>query len=335
MRRTAVAYTVIRGVVRKGFDTSIEEERRILGEVGAELEVVQVGERERLLEMLPRADGLLGLSQLNRDLIACAERARGIVTVSHGFNFIDLEAATEAGLPVSNVYFCHREVANHTLMLLLAWARKLIPLHNSLVEGHWRPDLQPPVPPLYGEALGLIGFGHIGREVARRARGFDLQVLAFDPYVSEAVAAEHEAELVELDELLRRSDYVSIHAPSNTQTRRIVGERELALMKPSAAIFNTARGDLIDEQALYRALVEGRIAGAGLDVFEREPTASDNPLLKLENVIVTPHAAGYSEAAIRDGYRQGAVEMVNILSGRWPRNVINSEVRGRTRVPFV
>jgi D-3-phosphoglycerate dehydrogenase len=328
-----LAFTVIRGFYRKGFDAS-DEERRILAEVEADIEVVPASDREAIRAALPRADGLLSVGALDAEMIGQAQRARGIVTVSHGFNHIDLAAATAAGLPVSNVYFCHREVANHTVMLLLAWARKLIPLHNSMAQSRWRPELQPPTATIYGQTLGLIGFGHIGREVAKRARAFDLQVLAYDPYVSREAAAEHGAELTELDDLLRRSDYVSVHAPSNDETRHIIGQRELGMMKSSAAIFNTARGDLIDEQALYRALEAKQIAGAGLDVFEQEPTPPDNPLLELDNVVLTPHAAGYSDEAVRDGFRQGANEMVSVLSGRWPRNLVNEEVRGKTRFPF-
>jgi D-3-phosphoglycerate dehydrogenase len=330
-----MTYTVIRGSWGPGaWEDTVEEERRILAEVDASLEVVPIADREAIAAALPRADGVLGISQLPAERLRLLEQARGIVTVSHGFNYIDLDVATELGLPVGNEFYCHREVASHTILLLLAWVRKLIPLHNHLVAGRWRRDLQPPVNRIYGETLGLVGFGHIGREVARRARGFDLRILAHDPFVSPEVAAEHGAELVELDDLLRRSDYVSLHAPAADQTRHLIGDRELGLMKPSAAIFNTARGDLIDEAALHRALVERRIAGAGLDVFEQEPAAPDNPLIGLDNVILTPHAAGYSDEAVRDGYRQGARDMVRILTGRWPSNLCNPEVRGKTRFAF-
>jgi D-3-phosphoglycerate dehydrogenase len=217
------------------------------------------------------------------------------------------------GIPISNLYFCHREVANHTLMFLLAATRKLILLHNLLKAGEWRRDLQPPVAPLYGETIGIIGFGHIARPER---------------------AAELGVELTDLDDLLRRSDYVTLHCPSNDATRKTLNERTLGLMKPSAWVFNTARGDLIDEAALYQALVEKRIAGAGLDTFEVEPTPPDNPILKLDNVIVTPHAAGFSDEAVRSGQRMGARVMASMLAGQFPENICNPEVRGRTRFPF-
>ena len=327
--------TVVRGTLGRGdTDDTLDDERRTLAQAGAEMIAVPVAERERVLELLPRADGLLGFSTIDADMIGRLERCRGVVTVSHGFNHIDLDTATAAGLPVANVFFCHREVANHTVMFLLAATRKLIMLHNLLKQGEWRRDLQPPVAPLYGETIGLIGFGHIGREVARRVRAMDMNVLAYDPVVSKEQAAASGAELTDLDDLLRRSDYVSLHVPSHPSTFQILNERTIGLMKPSAWLFNTARGDLVEEKALYRALAEKRIAGAGLDVFEVEPTPSDNPILQLDNVIVTPHAAGFSDAAVRNGQREGAQLMAGILEGRFPKSICNPEVRGRTRFPF-
>ncbi|MFN8522426.1 MAG: C-terminal binding protein [Chloroflexota bacterium] len=325
--------TVVRGLLGRGdTDDTLDDERRSLSRAGAELVAIPIADRDRLLAALPEADGLLGVSFIDGSMIQALKRCQAIVTISHGFNHIDLDAATEAGIPVANVWFCHREVANHTIMFLLAATRKLIPLHNWLKQGRWERDRQPPVAPLYGETIGLIGFGHVGREVARRARAMDMEVVAFDPTVTAATAAAHRAEPVSLEDLLRRSDYVSLHAPSNDQTRRILNERTLAMMKPTAWVLNTARGDLIHEAALYAALAGGRIGGAALDVFEVEPTPADNPILALDNVIVTPHAAGFSDAAVRDGNRQGAEQLARMLAGEFPRSICNPEVRGRTRL---
>jgi len=330
-----MALTVVRGTLGRGdTDDTLETERRTLAEIDAELIAVSVADREKVNALLPKADGLLGFSTIDADMIGRLEKCRGVVTVSHGFNHIDLDAATAAGLPIANVFFCHREVANHTIMFLLAATRKLIMLHNYLKQGEWRRELQPPVQPLYGETLGLIGFGHIGREVARRATAMEMKILAYDPVVSPERAVASGAELTDLDDLLRRSDYVSLHVPSNPATYRILNERTIGLLKPSAWVFNTARGDLIEEAALYRALAEKRIAGAGLDVFEVEPTPPDNPILKLDNVIVTPHAAGFSDEAVREGQRAGAKIMARVLSGEFPTTICNPEVRGKTRYPF-
>jgi D-3-phosphoglycerate dehydrogenase / 2-oxoglutarate reductase len=327
--------TVLRGLLGRGAtDETLDAERKTLAEVDAELVTVPAQDRDQIMAMLPKADGVMGVHQIDAEMVRAMDRVRGVVTISHGFNYIDLDAATSAGIPVANVFFCHREVANHTVMFLLAATRKLIQLHNLLKAGNWRRDLQPPVAPLYGETIGLIGFGHIGREVARRVSAMDMQVLAYDPIVGGEQAAAHGAELLGLEELLRRSDYVSLHAPSNETTRGILNDRTLGLMKPSAWVFNTARGDLIDEAALYRALAERRIAGAGLDVFEVEPTPGNNSILQFDNVIVTPHAAGYSDEAVREGQRLGAREMARVLSGQTPANLCNPDVRGRTRFPL-
>jgi len=330
-----MALTVVRGLLARGdTDDTLDQERAILAEIGAEVEAIPIADRDRLLAALPRADGLLGVSFIDGDMIEMLERCRGIVLIAHGFNHVDLDAATDAGIPVSNLFFCHREVANHTVMFLLAATRKLIPLHNLLKQGLWSRDLQPPVAPLYGETFGLIGFGHIGREVARRLQAMEMNVIAYDPVVRPEQAAALGVELTDLDDLLRRSDYVSIHVPSNAQTRQILNERTLGLMKSSAWLFNTARGDLVDEAALYRALSEKHIAGAGLDVFKEEPTPPDNPILQLDNVIVTPHAAGFSDEAVREGQRMGAREMASLLTGTFPSNICNPEVQGRTRYQF-
>ena len=330
-----MALTVVRGTLGRGdTDDTLDDERATLAAVGAEMIAVPLSDRERLLSLLPEADGLLGVSSIDADMLSRMVKARGIVTISHGYNHIDLDAASEMGIPVSNLFFCHREVANHTIMFLLAATRKLILLHNLLKQGQWRRDLQPPVAPLYGETIGIIGFGHIGQEVAKRARALEMKIVAFDPVARPEKAAELGVELTDLDDLLGRADYVTLHAPSNPATRQTLNERTLALMKPSAWVFNTARGDLIDEKALYQALVEKRIAGAGLDTFEVEPTPPDNPILQLDNVIVTPHAAGFSDEAVRSGQRDGAKVMAALLTGTFPENICNPEVRGRTRFPF-
>jgi len=330
-----MALKVVRGLLGRGdTDDTLDDERATLAAIGAEMITVPVGDRDAVMALLPEADGLLGFSFIDGDMLGRMVKCRGIVTVSHGFNHIDLDTASEMGLPVSNVFFCHREVANHTIMMLLAATRKLILLHNLLKEGIWARDRQPPVAPLYGQTIGIIGFGHIGQEVARRAAALDMNILAFDPVARPERAADLGVELTDLDDLLQRSDYVTLHCPSNPHTRRILNERTIGLLKPTAWVFNTARGDLIHEAALYAALAEKRIAGAGLDTFEVEPTPPDNPIFKLDNVIVTPHAAGFSDDAVRNGQRLGAQEMASMLTGTFPVNICNPDVRGRTRFPF-
>lgn len=288
-----------------------------------------------VVEAARQADGLLTFGvPLSEDTVAALSKCRAIITVSHGFNHIDVDAATEQGIPVSNTYFCHNDVANHALLLLLACARKLTTLNAELQAGRWRRDMLEGMPPIYGQTLGIVGFGHIGRAVARRAQAFDLTVIACDPFVDAEAMARAEVRKVELEELLARSDFVSLHAPFSAQTAHLLGEAGLRSMRPTAFLINTARGGLVDEVALVKALESGWIAGAGLDVFEQEPADPANPLLRLPNVVLTPHSAGTSMASYVNGRRLAAAAMAEALSGRWPANVVNPEVRGSTRFPF-
>lgn len=290
---------------------------------------------EQIVAAASDADGLLtfGVPLTDRALAALS-RCRAVVTVSHGFNHIDVDAATERGIPVSNTYFCHNDVANHTLLLLLACARRLTGLHAELAAGRWRRDMLDGMPPIYGQTLGLIGFGHIGRAVARRAQAFEMDVLAYDPFVGPDAMAQAGVRSAAFDEVLRTSDFVSLHVPLSDRTRHMLGERELRLMRPTAFLLNTARGGLVDEQALLQALTSAWIAGAGLDVFEDEPPDATHPLLGLSNVVHTPHSAGTSTASYVNGRRLAAAALGHALSGRWPPHVVNPEVRGNTRFPF-
>lgn len=281
------------------------------------------------------ADGLLTLGVgLGRQTVATLSRCRAIISISHGFNHLDLESATEMGIPVSNTYFCHEDVANHTLMLLLACARNLTILHQELSAGRWRRALFDNIPPIYGQTLGLIGFGHIGSAVARRGQVLGLEVLVFDPFVDPEALQQAGVRGVALDELLNRSDFVSLHVPWSDTTHHLIDEAALRAMRPSAFLLNTARGGLVDEQALIRALREGWIAGAGLDVFEQEPTDAANPLLTMPNVVHTPHSAGTSNASLPNGRRLAAAALAVALRGIWPPHVVNPQVRGATRFPF-
>ena len=187
-----------------------------------------------------------------------------------------------------------------------------------------------------GQTLGLIGLGNIARATARKAKVFGLEVIAYDPFIEPWTAKEYRVELVSsLEELARRSDYVSVHLPLNPHTRKLVGESFFKAMKPTAFIINTCRGPTIDEQALIKALQSGELAGAGLDVFEVEPTPADNPLLSMDNVRVTPHSAGGSVASRDAAPIQIGQEAARILNGRWPMSLVNPEVRAQipTRAP--
>jgi D-3-phosphoglycerate dehydrogenase / 2-oxoglutarate reductase len=224
------------------------------------------------------------------------------------------------------------EVADHTLMLILAAYRRLSLMDRLVREGRWgegRPHLSQ-FPRLWGQILGLISFGHVARAVARRARPFGLQILAYDPYVDETLMTQHGVEPVGLGDLLRRSDIVSMHAPATADAFHLLKEEHFRLMKREALFVNTGRGSTVDEAALVKALEEGWIAGAGLDVFEQEPALTSNPLLRMENVILTPHVASASARMDPERRRRVGREIALVLSGRWPMSCVNPTVLEKT-----
>ena len=268
---------------------------------------------------------------LTRAVIESMDGVAGIVSLGHGFNHIDDGAATEAGIMVANCAgYCADEVANHTIMFVLACSKRLIPLDRQVRAGGWEPSTPwrlHPMPAVRGQTMGLIGFGNIGRPTARKAAAFGMHVAVYDPYLPPWVAAEYDVEQVgSMEELAAGADYVSMHAPLNDETQGLAGEALFAAMKPTAHFINTCRGPTHDEAALVRALREGRIAGAALDVFEVEPTPADNPLLTMDNVIVTPHSAGTSDHSNEAGRLRLGQEAARILSGMYPMSLANPGV---------
>jgi D-3-phosphoglycerate dehydrogenase len=248
-----------------------------------------------------------------------------------GVDNVDLEASTGNGIVVAHVLeFCTGEVSNHAMALLLAVARRLLPLHQDSVAGKWRREHAWRLAPIHGETLGVVGFGNIGRAVARKARAFDMRVLAHDPYVDAKTAEDVGAKPVPLNELLAESDYVSLHTPLTADTQRLIGPAELKAMKPTAVLVNTARGPVVDETALAEALAAGEIAAAGLDVFEEEPLPPDSPLCNLDNVLLTPHVASVSPEAMRQLRQEVGRAAGDVLRGSWPKYVANPSVKPRT-----
>ncbi|HTU01197.1 MAG TPA: C-terminal binding protein [Candidatus Sulfotelmatobacter sp.] len=251
-----------------------------------------------------------------------------------GYDVVDVEAATQRGIALfSAPGFCAREVADHTLMMALTLARKASVLHAAIRRGVYERGLASPMTAAYEMTLGLIAFGEIGREVAARAKPFGFTLLATDPFVDPATAKQHGVRLVKLDELLAQSDIISVHAPLTKDTRHLLSEREFSLMKPTAYVINTARGPVIDQAALIAALKARRIAGAGLDVFEREPLEADSPLIGMDNVILTPHTAGMSDSSQIAVRRRTARNIASALAGDWPagRDLVNPQVKGHPR----
>lgn len=270
--------------------------------------------------------------RIDRNIIAALERCVVIGVGSVGVDMVDVDAATEAGIVVTNVPDVFiEEVADHTMMLLLASARRVKLMDKMVREGDWfkgRPVLNE-VPRLWGQTLGLISFGNVATAVARRARAFGMHVIAFDPYVTELKMTAEHVEPVSLTELLERADYVSVHPGLNDDTRGMMNREAFQRMKNSAVVINCGRGPVIDEAALIHALETGEIAAAGLDVLEQEPPAPDNPLLAMDNVIITPHAASATTRMRPETRRRVGREVALALKGRWPMSCVNPAVLPR------
>jgi len=318
---------------------SMDIERAELAKAGIDAEVVEVNCRteDELIEVAKDVDVVLGGHMFTRRVIESLPKCLAVVTYSVGFDGIDVDAATDNGLIVVNnpaSEWCVEEVSNHAVALILACAKKLVLQHELVRQGRWIDAKRalPPMGSVHGETLGLVGCGAIARMVAEKARCFGLSVVGYDPYLEKSLADEYKISLMDLPEVLKVSDYVSVHTPLNDETFHLLGEKEFRQMKPSAYIINTARGSVIDEAALIKALQEKWIAGAGLDVFEKEPIDPDNPLLKMDNVIVIPHSASYSDAALDMQPVNPVREVARILSGKWPRNVVNRGVKPKVEL---
>ena len=312
-------------------DTRLVEEQ--LASLDYEMDVHVCASEGEAIEAIKGVDVIINQGvPLPRPVIQEIDQAKAIVSFGHGFNHIDHNAATDQSVMVVNTAgFCSEEVSNHTIMLLLACAKNLTLLNNLVKDGKWGPDTRAhtlQLDPIDGQTLGLVGLGNIARATTRKARAFGLEIIAYDPYVQPWIAKEYGVEVVgSLEELARRSDFVSVHVPLNDETRKLVGKRVFDSMKPTAFLINTCRGPTVDEQALINALRDGKIAGAGIDVFEQEPTPADNPLLKMDNVIVTPHSAGASRVSRVASQVRIGQEAARILQGTWPMSLVNPEVR--------
>jgi D-3-phosphoglycerate dehydrogenase len=304
---------------------------------GLDVEVVSVEcrGREDTLAAVRGADVvMIGGFRVDAGMIAAMDRARAICGFGHGFEGVDVDAATRAGILVTNAaHICHLEVANHAAALILALNRRLVQYDRAMRQGVWDRPAGRPITPLDGDTAGLVGLGAIGQALARRLQPFGLRVIAHDPYVEEHVPRELGVRMVgDLHALLGESDWVSVQVPLNGETGHLINERALRAMKRTAYLVNCCRGGVVDEAALTRALESGWIAGAGLDVFEQEPTSPANPLLRLPNVIATPHAAGESTESAALSARVASRQAAAILRGEWPDRVVNPAVYGRLRV---
>ena len=313
-----------------------------LTKLGAEVDKTFCATEEELISACSEADAVIALGiritpgyVFSSNVIENLHKCRLIALTGIGYDNVDLAVATERGICVANnPYYCLEEVSDHTMALILACARKFYQLVPDIRNGKWSAqadylDALKPLHRLSGQTLGLIGFGNIARALVPKARAFGFRIVAYSPHVPRAMFETFKVEPVELDRLLEESDFVSVHTTLTRETRHMMGLEQFRRMKRTAYFINTARGELVDERALYTALSEGLIAGAGLDVLETEPPGRDNPLLKLNNVFVTGHFAYYSEESQEELFRWPWKEVARLLRGEWPRGLVNAQVKER------
>lgn len=306
---------------------SISQEESIIRGAGFELVSRQKSTPEQVLEITRDADAIITqYCNIDKTVISQLEHCKIIIKYGIGINNIDADAASAKGIYVCNVPdYGIDEVSNHAIALLFALNKKLPVITDALKGGDWGYSSIVPLRRLAGSTLGLVGFGRIPQAVARKMSGFGVRTIAFDPYCSAERMAEMGVEKVEIDTLIQESDNISIHCPYTPDTHHMFNAAAFSVMKDSAFLINTARGPIIDEQALTDALKAGAIAGAGLDVFENEPITPEHPLLQLPNVIATPHCAWYSEEAISVLQRSVAEEVVRVLQGNPPLHPCNAK----------
>jgi D-3-phosphoglycerate dehydrogenase len=279
---------------------------------------------EELIQSLKDVDAvILSVDKCSRKVIESLERVKVIGRHGVGVDNIDLDAATEKGIIVTYTPYANADsVADHTWALILALARKIIPADASTKAGYWRRPEFIGIE-LSGKTIGIIGLGAIGQRVAKRARGFDMNIIYYDKYRNETLEREIGVKYVDLEQLLNESDIVAIHATLTSETKRMIGTRELQMMKKTAFLVNTSRGEIIDEKALAKALREGWIGGVALDVFEKEPPEK---VLNIGNVILTPHIAFYTIESLRRMDIMVAEDIIKVLTGKKPEHVANPKV---------
>jgi len=306
---------------------SHEPEREALSKLNVDLVKFQCKTEDDVIKNCGDADGLLNqYAPITRKVIENLKNVKVIARYGIGVDNVDLKAATERGVYVANVIYDIYDVADHAVTLMLSLTRKIPWANQNVKSGIW--DWKPfqPINRIKGMTVGIIGFGRIGREVAMRVKGFGVNVVAYDPYLPLEVFEKEKVRKADLDTIFKESDIITLHVALSAETRHMIGKDQLRKMKKSTILVNASRGAVVDEKALYIALKEGWIAGAALDVMEKEPPEKDNPLLKLDNVIITPHMAWYSTASLTEIQRKAAEQVAMALNGRIPTNLVNKDV---------
>jgi D-3-phosphoglycerate dehydrogenase / 2-oxoglutarate reductase len=307
---------------------SLEPEQTVLKPLGVELRPQQCRSEEEIIALAQDADAVLNCyAKMTSQVIENLKRCKIIARYGIGVDNVDLAAATKAKILVTNVPdYCIDEVSDHALALLLALTRRITVADEAVKAGGWDVVAHAGIRRLRGQTLGLLGFGKIAKALASKVQPLGMKALVYDPYLEPALIAQHGGEAANLDRLLAEADAISIHVPLSPETRNLIGQRELARMKPTAFLINTSRGGIVDEQALAVALKEGRLAGSALDVLSVEPPPADHPLRQAPNMILTPHLAFYSRESVIELQTKAAEEVARALKGEPPRSPVNPEI---------
>lgn len=312
---------------------STDPEREILEAAGVELVVAPDTSEGTLADLATDVDAIMFcFAQVTGQVLESATNCKIAARYGIGVDNVDIPKATELGIVVTNVPdYCMDEVTDHALGMILALNRRLVPHNRSVLSGGWDTvALNQPMHRTRGATLGIVGFGRIGRSLADKAVGFGMQILTYDPLIKPGTPLDG-VTAVSFDDLLKESDFISLHVPLIPSTENLISASQLAKMKPGSILINCARGGLIDEEALAVALQSGHIAGAGLDVVEPTPPDPNSALLSQENVIITPHTAFFSQASTLELEQRTAAEVVRVLNGETPENLINPDVLGTAR----
>jgi len=307
---------------------NLDYEREVLEKIGAQLIDAQCKTEQEIIEKGQGIDGLLvDYAPIGENVFKFLPKLKVVARYGVGYDNVDVQAATKYGVCVVNVQnYCTEEVSDHALALLLASIRKIVLFDHWVKKRNWDYNFSKPIYRLKNKNMGIIGFGNISRRLVEKLQPFKMNILVYDPFVHPEVAKDFQVTFTSLDQLVSESDYISIHAPLNKDTRHLISVKELNLMKNSVFIVNASRGGVIDERALIDALHNKKIAGAALDVFALEPVNQDNPLLSMENVILTPHVGWYSEESQRELQTKAAQGVADVLMKKRPDFLVNPEV---------
>jgi D-3-phosphoglycerate dehydrogenase len=310
-------------------DLATRVAHEVFAGLGVRVDLLQTRDPAELAARASDADGLLvQYARITPGLMETLPRLRVIGRYGVGYDNVDVTAATARSIYVCNCPdYCTEEVADHTLALLLATTRGVLPFSHHVAGGGWSIDPAQPVPRLRGRVLGIVGIGRIGGAVAVRARAVGLTLIGADPYVSDERFGALGVERTDLPDLLARADYVTLHVPLTDETHHLMSRETLAMIRSGAVLINTARGGVVDTAALVEALRAGRLGAAALDVLEQEPPPADHPLRTLPNVILTPHAAFYSEESLIEVHERVTQDVARVLAGEAPQNAVNRDAR--------